>query len=114
MPGRHMLLTYIYSHTYKSISGDLHVYNIPLSDLFTKGEIKSLFLSLIISQKAFHQPFGKCLAIGIHHQSPLVKCILDIAQLYENRSRRSMRKHVQIASAHRSGKATIRLVLAIF
>ena len=89
-----MLLTYIYSHTYKSISGDLHVYNIPLSDLFTKGEIKSLFLSLIISQKAFHQPFGECLTIGIHHQPTLIERILDITQLHKDGSGSGMGKYV--------------------
>ena len=62
--------------------------------LFTKGEVKMLFLLLVVFQEAFHQPFGECLTIGIHHQPTLIERILDITQLHKDGSGSGMGKYV--------------------
>ena len=45
-----------------------------------------LFLLLVVFQEAFHQPFGECLTIGIHHQPTLIERIMDITQLHKDGS----------------------------
>ncbi len=58
-----------------------------------------LFLLLIVFQEAFHQPFGECLTIGIHHQPTLIERILDITQLHKDGSGSGYGK-VRISYAH--------------
>lgn len=53
-----------------------------------------LFLLLVVFQEAFHQPFGECLTIGIHHQPTLIERILDITQLHKDGSGSGMGKYV--------------------
>ena len=66
------------------------------SDFYFVHERRSKisFLLLIVFQEAFHQPFGECLTIGIHHQPTLIERILDITQLHKDGSGSGMGKHV--------------------
>ena len=73
-----------------------------------------LFLLLIVFQEAFHQPFGECLTIGIHHQPTLIERILDITQLHKDGSGSGMGKYVSVTPACCVVKAPVGVMLIIF